>query len=634
MDVAPTEVVGVDVAENTAQTDASSATESASGTATAASPNSGVATQTPVQTAVPSPTPKAMHAITLCMAAEPTDLYLYGDNSATAVALQHAIHENLFTSTGYMYQAQGLEKLPDFSAGDAYIQTVTVQAGDRVVDANGTIVTLIEDVAVIDATGEEVVFNGEPLQMQQIVAEFTFKPLVWSDGTAVTAADSVFSYELAANPETPGPKSKTNLTASYTAIDNLSVQWIGIPGYLDDQTYFTNVWQPLPEHQLGQTPLSTLLTMDEVRRRPLSSGPFVVDSWDAGELTLVTNPHYYRASEGLPHIVRIDVRFGELDDFVSGALADTCDVISNDVVGVQDLETLAQAEMLDTLTQPGNVFEQISFGVMPVMEYAENRPDWFGDTQVRQALTMCTDRQRMVDELTAGEAEIMHAYVPQTHPLFPDDATLWPYDPAAANALLDEAGYKDFAGDGRRQDVASGVPMTITLGTNNESELRLRINEIFVENMAECGIPVNRYELPAGTWFADGPLGRLFGRRFDLAGFAWVSRTVPDCGLFLSDNITGPVEFDFGGWSNVNVTGWSDENYDAACHAALNAMPGGEGYAESHQEALRIFTQELPIIPLFTNVKVAAASPAMQNLELDASQPSLLWNLFEWNVAE
>lgn len=618
----PTPTVVLNTAENGPQTGSSSSTESETNTA--------VATRTPAPTAVPSPTPQPKHAITLCMATEPADLYLYGDNSTTAVALRHAIHENLYTNTDYTYQAQGLEKLPDLSAGDAYTQTVTVQTGDKVIDATGTIVTLIEDVAVIDATGANVVFRGEPLQMQQLVAEFTFKPLVWSDGTAVSATDSVFSYELAANPDTPGPKSKTNHTASYTAIDDLTVQWIGIPGYVDDQTYFTNVWQPLPKHQLGQTPLSTLLTMDEVRRMPLSSGPFVVDSWADGVITLVANPHYYRAAEGLPHLARIDVRFGELADFVSAP----CDVISNDVVGVQDLETLAQIQSLDTLKQPGNVFEQISFGVMPVMEYADNRPDWFGNPQVRQAMTMCTDRQRMVDELTAGEAEIMHAYVPQSHPLFPDDATLWPYDPAAANALLDQAGYLDFAGDGRRQDVASGVPMTITLGTNNESDLRLRITEIFAENMADCGIPVDRYELPAGTWFADGPLGRVFGRRFDLAEFAWISRTMPDCGLFLSDNITGPTEFDFGGWSNVNVTGWSNAEYDAACQAALSAMPGGADFVENHQEALRIFTQELPIIPLFTNVKVAAARSELLKLKLDASEPSLLWNLYEWDLAE
>ena len=174
--------------------------------------------------------------------------------------------------------------------------------------------------------------------------------------------------------------------------------------------------------------------------------------------------------------------------------------------------------------------------------------------------------------------------------------------------------------------------MTITLGTNSESSLRLRITDIFQENMVDCGIPVETYDFPAGTWFAEGPVGRVFGRRFDLAEFAWIGKPLPDCGLYLTENITGPEEGGFGGWQNTNVTGWSSEEFDAACLAALDAMPAGAGYDENQREALRIFAQELPAIPLFTNIKVAAVRPWIQNVKLDPSQPSLLWNIFAWDI--
>jgi peptide/nickel transport system substrate-binding protein len=211
----------------------------------------------------------------------------------------------------------------------------------------------------------------------------------------------------------------------------------------------------------------------------------------------------------------------------------------------------------------------------------------------------------MVEELTGGRAEVLNAYLPVGHPLYINDLEVWNYDPEAANAILDKAGYLDFGEDGRRQDVSSGVPMTITLGTNSESSLRLRISEIFQENMLDCGIPVETYDLPAGTWYSEGPIGRLFGRRFDLAAFAWLAQTLPDCGLYLSANITGPEE-----------------------------GPGGEEYDEKQQEALRIFARELPAIPLFTNLKVAAARPGLRNVVLDSSQPSLLWNIAQWDVDE
>ena len=64
-----------------------------------------------------------------------------------------------------------------------------------------------------------------------------------------------------------------------------------------------------------------------------------------------------------------------------------------------------------------------------------------------------------------------------------------------------------------------------------------------------------------GSWFAEGPVGRVFGRRFDLAEFAWIGKALPDCGLYLSENTTGPEEGGFGGWQNTNVTGWSNEEF-------------------------------------------------------------------------
>jgi len=317
--------------------------------------------------------------------------------------------------------------------------------------------------------------------------------------------------------------------------------------------------------------------------------------------------------------------------------ADTCDVIANGAIRAGNLpllEIAAKQGDWDVLTSAGSVFEHIAFGVNPVEEYASRRPDWFEDKRVRQAITLCTDRQRMIDEITDGRAELLHAYVPEDHGLFPDDLSKWSYDPERANQLFDESGYQDFSEDGRRQDVSSGIPMTITLGTNSESSLRLQITEIFQENMADCGIPVEIYDFPAGTWFAEGPVGRVFGRRFDLAEFAWIGKPLPDCGLYLSENITGPEDGGFGGWQNTNVTGWSNEEFDVACQAALHAMPGNEGYDEGQQEALRIFAQELPVIPLFTNIKVAAVRPSIRNVKLDSSQPSLLWNIAEWDIEQ
>lgn len=602
------------------------------------------ATATPEPTptdAPPTPTPRPPKDLVVCMSQEPRSLYLYDDTSLAATAVRHALYESPVTSRSYDYQAQGLVKLPSLEDGDALLEIIEVGEGSRVVSASGRPTTLTAGISVVDAAGEVVVFDGStPIQMTRMTVDFTFQPLVWSDGTPVTADDSVFSFEVAADRETPRPDTTVDLTESYTALDELSVRWVGLPGFLDN-TYFNNVWTPLPRHQLESFTAEELLVAPEVTQTPLSHGPFVVEEWLPGAtIRLVPNEHYYRAADGLPYLSSLTFRFFSRDEVANPAritaeITGGCHILTNDLVTLDALPGLAEAEASGDLlihTVNGEVFEHIAFGVDPVFAYANNRPDWFEDVRVRQAIALCTNRQRLVDELMHGRVTVMDTFVPNEHPLHPTDAAQWPYDPQRANTLLDEIGYVDADGDGIRQDIEAGVPFSITLGTDNASPLRSSIIEMVREDLAACGINANTYTRAAGTWFAEGPVGPLFGRRFDLAQFAWVNRIQPDCGLYLSSNIPGPVEEGFGGWNNVNVSGWANEAYDAACRQAQTLLPGTPGYEENHRHTMRLFSQELPALPLFPSVKAAVTSPNVLNFQLDPTQPSALWNVAELDM--
>lgn len=606
------------------------------------------ATAAPVDTPTPTPptaTPRPPKQMTICLNAEPESLYLYGDTSLAATAVRHGIYENLYTSLDYAYQPQGLEKLPSLADGDAVINVVPVQEGDRIVNASGDPVRLAPGVQLVTADGNFLTYSDtitQTVQMEQMVVEFTLKPLVWSDGTPVTAVDSVFSYNVAADPATAADKRTIDRTAGYEAVDELTVRWTGLPGFLDE-TYFLNIWPPLPAHQLSGFTAFDLSTAPEVTEAPLSHGPYVVQSWTQGEqLVLTRNPNYYRADEGLPHVDEVTILFGVTG--IDAVRNGRCHVAAQEAVTLLDAPDIlaaADAGALIPYFENSLIFEHIDFGINPVEDYAEERPDWFEDVRVRQALTMCTDRQRMIDELMFGQTEILHAYIPDEHPLYPDDAFIQDYDPAAGNGLLDAVGFVDTDGDGVREfveeelgQIVNTTPFSVTLGTDEDSELRQQINAMFKEDVQACGVHVELYQVPVIDWYADGPFSPLFGRRFDLATFAWLTNIRPPCNLYLSRNVTGPEEQGFGGWSNVNATGWSDEAYDAACEAALAALPGTPEYSQFHREAVRIFSEQLPIIPLFPQVKVAVTAPQVQNFRKDATQPSELWNLYELDLVQ
>lgn len=588
----------------------------------------------------PEPEPKEL---VVCQANQPDSLFLYSSYMLDKENLHHAIYENLVTQLNYGYQAQGIEKLPSLDDGDAVLQTVTVQAGDTVLSADDEVVTLAEGVAVLDAAGERVIFDGTPLEMSQLVVDFTFKPMVWSDGTPVSAVDSVFSFEVNRTVEMPFTTAdtfrtartfRTDRTASYQATGDLSLRWTGLPGWLD-QTYFLNVWTPLPEHQLGEYDVNLLPELPEAARRPLSSGPFVVKEWVYGvPIELVPNPYYYRADEGLPKLDKLIFTYAFHGEMVGHVMSDLCDIGTHSTTNHEDIPhvlNMAQEGRLVSHIQSGVIFEHLTFGVDSFGSYGDGngRPDWFQDVRVRQALAMCTNRQGLMEQTMFGQSKVWDSYASPDHWLRPANAAEWPYDVAAANALLDEVGYLDSDGDGLREDPATGTPFAIELMTNSRVELRPQIVSHIAENWLACGVQVNEVILLTSELFAPGPDGPVFGRQFDVALFAWVSDMELPCQYWQSNRIFMGED---SGEIAENATGWSNEAFDAACQQAQQAFWGSPEYVAAHQAAWRIFAEELPALPLFPRVKLAVARPEVRNFAPDSTQNSEMWNLFELDL--
>ena len=107
--------------------------------------------------------------------------------------------------------------------------------------------------------------------------------------------DSVYAYNLAADPTAGGSNYLVERTKSYEAAGATTVQWWGKPGYIDS-TYVMNFWAPLPSHLWSQIPNDQLADSAGPSRSPIGWGPFVIKEWVAGDhITLTKNPHYFRA---------------------------------------------------------------------------------------------------------------------------------------------------------------------------------------------------------------------------------------------------------------------------------------------------------------------------------------------------
>ena len=601
--------------------------------------------QTVVVTATPSPSPTPLppgpKVLTVCLVGEPDTLYLYGGSRLAATRhVMEPLYDGPIDHLSYDYKPVILQKVPSIADGDAVMRIVRVREGSRVVSAEGDVVELTDGIRVYPrgCHTEEcaVEFEGEPLWMEKMEVTFALRDdVTWADGEPLTAEDSVFAFQVASDPATPGGHYLTERTASYRSLDDWRVRWVGLPGFIDS-TYFLNFFAPLPRHQLeGRSP-AALLRADEIRRYPLGWGPFVVAEWVPGDhIALSRNPHYFRAAEGLPYLDRVVFKFTSgAPDLVARLLSGECDVGTQDADLKPFMPLLVQAEqhgLLKVVSATSNGWEHIDFGIVPAPEY--RRADFFGDVRVRQAVVQCLDRQAIVDEVTYGRSVVPDSYLPPEHPLYAGEHLVhWDYDPTAGRALMEEVGWLDEDKDGVReahriQGISTGTPFEVTLLVSSDSLASQQVARIVKAHLADCGIRVNLETRPSWEFFSDGPEGPLFGRQFDLAETAWWFDAPPPCGHYVSSEIP-----DKGHWHGDNSTGYSNPDYDEVCQAALQALPGTPEYVEYHQEAQVIFSEELPAIPLFMWLRVAVARPNVLSFTLDPTARSELWNIEKLDV--
>jgi peptide/nickel transport system substrate-binding protein len=574
---------------------------------------------------------------------EPDTLYLYGGSALASADVLGAVYDGPIEGLDYDYQPVILEALPRLGGPEpgAALQTVSVAPGQRYVDAQT----------------QEVVTATRVVQgLQQLTVQFRFRPgITWQDGTPVTAEDSVFSARLACDPATGTSKTLCERTDHYVKINDSTVEWRGLPGYLD-QTYYTNFYTPLPRQQLGaqgqrmdQMTASEVAADGEFARRPYAYGPFQVSEWVPGDhIELVRNEHYWRRSEGLPVLDDVVFRFyADSDSLLAALLGGQVDVAGQDgleITQYADMEAARAAGKLATFYVPGTSWEHVDFELLP----GDDRVPLGACKEVRQAIARGTDRQAMVDQIMQGKTSVANSFVPATHWAYPASGlAIYAYDPAAARQALEQLGFTDANGDGTREAgrdisctvngldgkpvqrlIPAGTKLSLVLATTQGSSVREQASQMFAKNMADIGVAVTLDYVERDVLFDSTPEGPLTGRRYDLAEFAWLTGVQPPVALYYCEDI--PAEAN--GWVGQNTTGWCSPNFDLAARKAEGTLDRGQSLP-FYKEAQALWTDDLPSLPLFGRLKVLATRPDLWNFAPNATVNSETWNIETWGIA-
>jgi peptide/nickel transport system substrate-binding protein len=596
------------------------------------------ATSHPTGGITPAATVPLQRSLTICMGEEPRSLYLYGSGGLATRTVLEAVYDGPIDSRNYAYEPVILESLPTIENGGAVLKAVAVQQGDKIFDDFGAAAQLIPGVKYRPSgcTNSSCVetYSGGTVLMDQIVATFRLLPdLKWSDGQPLTADDSIYSFAVSASDDTPAPpgmKRAIQGTQSYERVDDRTVRWTGLPGNIDP-AYSRRFWSPLPQHAWSTMTPAELLTADASTRTPLGWGPYMIDSWKPTvEIVLRKNPNYFRAGEGLPRFDTVHIRFisdqGRMG--VSALISGECDLVDQTVKLddlIPEILDLKKHNAIQVSSTTGTAWEHLDFDLKPASPAV---PTFYQDVRLRQAVAMCLNRQKVVDEALLGLSAVPDTYVPAQHPLYDKDVAEYAFDPQRAAALLDQIGWVDSDSNPATPRTASGVagvkngtPLIIN-SAMVYTELRQKVVGILGASLMECGIGyVATYGDP--SMFVANADGMVFGRMFETVEFGWIAGVEPSCDLYT----TAEIPTVDNGYAGTNPSGFSNPDFDRACDLAHRSLPGSQTYIQSQYLAQKIFAEYLPSIPLYLTVKLMIARTDLTGLEMDPTAASGLWDL-------
>ena len=336
----------------------------------------------------------------------------------------------------------------------------------------------------------------------------------WSDGVPLSSADVLFTLHAILDPRNP-----VRTREGYTLIDRASA-----PNRLTVVLHLRHAWAPavatffsygiepfavVPKHILARVP--TLRTARFNGDPGVVDGPYRFVSWRRGDrITFAANPEYWR---GEPKLKRIVARI-VADPGTNLTLLRTGELDWNLIAPAQ------QATVRDTnFIRIERVPTSVIAGIAMNTSHAPLR-----DVLVRRALAASIDRRAISQKIALGVYPVADTLQP-AYSWARDRQIHEPaYDPARADGLLDEAGWRRGPGGVRYKH---GKPLRILFVQFPESTTGVRVATFVQQALRARGIEVTLKSVSNAQLFLPRT-GTLARGEFDMAYIPWTMGLDPD----------------------------------------------------------------------------------------------------------
>jgi peptide/nickel transport system substrate-binding protein len=400
--------------------------------------------------------------------------------------------------------------------------------------------------------------------------------VLFHDGTEFTAEDVKYTYEFYAQPGNTvasrfNGMREVEVVDTYTArvhMDEVNAAFVRRAGEVPivPAAYHASV---------GEEGFSAA---------PIGTGAFRLEEWRPADFTeMVAFEDHFR---GAPHVDRLRL------EVVPEASVRYIALLTGDAHAT--VWPLSVEDSLELDADPDFRLVATSSNSPRFIPLNTSLPA-LSDPHVRQAMMYALDRQRILDDLEADFGVVATSHLAPHNAFYNPDVRQYPYDPEAARALLDEAGW--VAGpDGIRS--RDGVRLSFTITTISGDQQRRPMAELAQIFLREVGVEAQLAEAPVASILAGLREGTL-----EASLFNWTMGDLHDPSP--SSTLRSDGGDNFFQYSNPEMDRLIDEG---------ESIVDPEGRRLVYDRTQELFAEEVPALILHFNQSLVVFSNRMQGL--------------------
>jgi len=400
------------------------------------------------------------------------------------------------------------------------------------------------------------------------------KGVRFHNGKELTSEDVKYTLDSIAELVSPKKGSFSRLREvttpdRYTAVFHLSEPYL---------EFLTNLVRPA----IGIVPAGAGARFGD---EPIGTGPYrLIQSRQDQYVELAAFEQYFEGPPATP-----SVRFRIIPDETTRALElerGSVDIALNVIPGDMLLR-LARLPHLKVIGTPGVRYQYLAFNL--------DRP-YLSDARVRQAIAYAVDRDSIIRYLYRGFARTASSLLPPFHWAYEPDVRQYPYDPARARQLLDQAGYKP-------RSASDPIRFSLNYSASTSAEV-IHQAEILQQNLRQVGIELRIRSYELATILSDVRRGN-----FDVYSLRWVGANLfTDIFSFVFHSRSIPP-------AGANRGRYRNPEVDALLDQA-NLLSGQEERKRIFSRVQKIVAEELPYLSLWYPDNVIVYNRRLENIQL------------------